>query len=179
MKATMVRVLLGAALVVGGLQSARPLAAEPTEQEKKAVSLSTSEKIEEAEAKGNLGEPRFGYVGELGSFAAVSKNNTEHEAMAAFVVHHYPHQEKLALGCTKLRYQGPRRLANVDGWVFLTDWDGKANPSKVFLSAERVYFGGGVQAYIAADYREGTGWAWKMLPLRRLELTGKNETGSR
>ena len=27
--------------------------------------------------------------------------------------------------------------------------------------------------YIAADYREGTGWAWKLLPLRRMDLTKK------
>ena len=25
-------------------------------------------------------------------------------------------------------------------------------------------------SYIAADYRNDTGWVWKMLPLRRMEL---------
>src|SRR5208337_1569274 len=111
--------------------------------------------------------------------AALSKNAGSHEAMAAFVVHHYPHQEQLGLGCTKLKYQGAKRLGNVDGWVFATDWDGKHYPSRVFLSAEKVYFGGGVQAYIAADYRMETGWTWKMLPLRRMELANPTSTGAR
>ncbi len=61
----------------------------------------------------------------------------------------------------------------MDGWVFQTDWDGKANPSKVFLSAQPIYFGGGIRGFIAADYREGTGWAWKLHPLKRMELLAK------
>ena len=77
----------------------------------------------------------------------------------------------MALGRSKLTCEGAKRLGNVDGWVFKTEWDGKVYPSKIFFSAEKVYFGGGVNAYIAADYREKTGWVWKMLPLRRMELT--------
>jgi hypothetical protein len=134
-------------------------------------------KVEESEPKSRLDEPRFGYVGEIGTFVAVTKNANGHEAMAGFVIHSYPNQDRLALGCTKLRYEGPKRLGNVDGWVFITDWDGKAYPSKVFLSAQRVYFGGGVSEYIAADYRESTGWAWKLLPLRRIELMNKAGAG--
>jgi hypothetical protein len=152
-------------------------AAEPNNAVEKGVYLDTR-KIEEAEPKNRLEEPRFGYVGDLGTFVAVSKNAPGHEAMAGFVVHQYPNQDRLALGCTKLRYEGAKRLGNVDGWVFVTEWDGKTYPSKVFLSAQPVYFGGGMTAYIAADYRESTGWAWKLLPLRRVELANKTEAGA-
>jgi hypothetical protein len=139
----------------------------------KAVALMNA-KIEETDARTRLEEPRFGYVGMLGTFQALGKNAAADEAQAVFVVHQYPNQEKNALGCTRLRYEGPRRLGNVDGWVFKTDWDGKHYPSKVFLSAEKVYFGGGIESYIAADYRTETGWMWKYQPLRRLELLKKN-----
>jgi hypothetical protein len=103
----------------------------------------------------------------------MTKNVGSHEPAAAIVVHSYPNEAQISLGCTKLKYQGAKRLGNVDGWVFNTEWDGKHYPSKVFLSAEKVYFGAGIQAYVAADYREDTGWKWKMLPLRRMELTGQ------
>jgi hypothetical protein len=135
-------------------------------------------KIEEAEPKARLEEPRFGYVGMLGTFQALGKNSGGEEPQAAFVVHQYPNQEKNALGCTKLRYEGPRRLGNVDGWVFKTDWDGKQYPSKVFLSAEKVYFGGGMESYIAADYRTETGWVWKLQPLRRVEILKKGSSST-
>jgi hypothetical protein len=131
-------------------------------------------KVEETDAKTRLEEPRFGYAGMLGTFQALGKNASGEEAQAVFVVHQHPNHERNALGCTKLKYEGPRRLGNVDGWVFKTDWDGKQYPSKVFLSAEKVYFGGGMENYIAADYRTDTGWTWKYLPLRRLELLKKN-----
>jgi len=143
----------------------------------KAVEL-TGGKIEEANAKNRLEEPHFGYVGTLGTFQARGKNASADEAQAVFVVHQYPDHEKNALGCTRLAYEGPRRLGNVDGWVFKTDWDGKHYPSKVFLSAERVYFGGGMESYIAADYRTETGWVWKYHPLRRLELLKKNASAT-
>jgi hypothetical protein len=29
-----------------------------------------------------------------------------------------------SLGRTKLTYEGPKRLGNIDGWVFRTEWDG-------------------------------------------------------
>src|SRR5262249_35898908 len=131
-------------LVLAGLAAvslAPSWAAEPSAE--KGVYID-ARKIEEAEPRTRLEEPRFGYVGELGTFVAVTKNANGHEAMAGFIVHQYPNQERLNLGCTKLRYEGPKRLGNVDGWVFATEWDGKAYPSKVFLSAQRVYFGGGV-----------------------------------
>jgi len=134
---------------------------------------------EESEAKGKLEEPLFGYVGLLGTFEACTKSPSGEAASAQFVVHHHPHQDEMALGYTKLRYQGAKRLGNVDGWVFNTEWDGKEYPSKVFLSAEPVYFGGGMVNYIAADYRTETGWAWKLLPLRRMELTGGKATTAR
>jgi hypothetical protein len=158
----------------GMLSLSAPHAAEPAKQ---GIQNIDGRKLEETEAKGNLTEPHFGYVGDLGTFAALTKNAGAHEPMAAFVVHQHPDETQLSLGCTKLKYQGAKRLGNVDGWVFTTDWDGKNYPSKVFLSAEKVYFGGGVQAYIAADHRNDTGWTWKMLPLRRMELT--NQSGSR
>jgi hypothetical protein len=64
-------------------------------------------------------------------------------------------------------------VGNVDGWVFKTQWDGTSYPSRIFFSADEVYFGGGRSAYIVADYRDGTGWVWKMLPMRRLEILQK------
>jgi hypothetical protein len=172
MKKLMAALLLVLASIAT-VQLASSWAAEPSE---KGVYLDIR-KIEESEAKTKLEEPRFGYVGDLGTFVAVTKNANGHEAMAGFIVHQYPNQDRQSLGCTKLRYEGPKRLGNVDGWVFLTEWDGKAYPSKVFLSAQRVYFGGGTSEYIAADYREGTGWAWKLLPLRRVELMNKSASG--
>ena len=122
-------------------------------------------KVEESETKAEMPEPNFGYVGELGSFM-VTKNP---DAEALIVLHQYPKTDVKALGRSKLTYEGTKRLGNVNGWVFKTEWDGKTYPSKIFFSSEKVYFGGGVNSYIAADYRDGTGWAWKMLPLRRME----------
>jgi len=159
------------------LQLARPSAAEPEKGAGDSVSL-TVQKVEESEAKTRLEEPNFGYVGNIGTFAATTKNSAGAEAHANFVVHSYPRQDKLSLGCTKLKYEGAKRLGNVDGWIFTTEWDGKAYPSKVFVSAHKVYFGGGEQAYIAADFRTDTGWAWKMVPLRRMELTSKANQGA-
>ena len=170
MKLHGIRVVAVLAFGVAALGLGRPEAAEPAQDRRGEAVYLDKGKVEESEAKGQLGEPHFGYVGDLGTFAAMTKNANGLEAHAAYVVHQYPHQEKLALGCTKLKYQGPKRLSNVDGWVFATEWDGKVYPSKVFLSAQKVYFGGGKQAYIAADYRNDTGWAWKLLPLRRMEI---------
>src|SRR5580700_5678251 len=117
MKKTMAAMLLVLASIAT-VQFASSWAAEPVGE--KGVSLD-ARKVEESEPKSRLEEPRFGYVGELGTFVAVTKNANGHEAMADIVVHHYPNQEKLSLGCTKLRYEGPKRLGNVDGWVFTTD----------------------------------------------------------
>lgn len=126
-------------------------------------------KVEEAEATSRLGEPNYGYEGHLGSFVATKDAN----ALALIVVHHYPDMEKVSLGRTKLTYEGPKRLGNIDGWVFTTEWNGTIYPSKIFFSSEKVYFGGGVNSYIAADYRNNTGWAWKLHPLRRMGLVTK------
>ena len=86
-----------------------------------------------------LGEPNYGYAGHLGSFVAAKDAN----ALALIVVHHYPDMEKVSLGRTKLTHQGPKRLGNIDGWVFTTEWNGTIYPSKIFFSSEKVYFGGG------------------------------------
>jgi hypothetical protein len=176
-----VKIVCALLLAVAGLWLAAPAtAAEPKESARAAADRADApgisldaKKVDESEAKGTLEEPHFGYVGALGTFEATTKAAGGMEPAAMFVVHSYPDQGRLALGCTKLKYVGAKRLGDVDGWVFATDWDGKAYPSKVFVSAEKVYFGGGVIEYIAADYREGTGWAWKMLPLRRMDLANK------
>jgi hypothetical protein len=126
-------------------------------------------KVVEAEATSRLGEPNYGYEGLLGSFVATKDAN----ALALIVVHSYPDTEKMSLGRTKLTYEGPKRLGNIDGWVFRTEWDGTVYPSRIFFSSEKIYFGGGVNSYIAADYRDKTGWAWKLQPLRRMELVTK------
>src|SRR5580658_11300412 len=123
-------------------------------------------KLEEADSSSTMNDPNFCYVGELGSFEVTTKDDAE----GMIVVHNYPDTSKQALGTTKLQFLGSKRIGNVDGWVFKTQWDGENYPSKIFFSADQVYFGGGVSAYIAGDYREGTGWVWKLLPLRRTEL---------
>jgi hypothetical protein len=159
---------------------AQPFGAEPDEAGRKGQSVSlTTEKPQEAEAKTELRDPHFGYVGDIGTIVACAKAPAGMEAHAAFVVHHYPNQEKIDLGCTRLHYEGAKHLGNVDGWVFKTEWDGKAYPSKIFVSAQKVYFGGGRQAYVMADYRTETGWAWKLVPLRRLELVTRESAASR
>jgi hypothetical protein len=175
MKAKLIGALLliaaGVWLASGGV----PQNARADAESGNAVGLINA-KIEESDAKTRLEEPRFGYVGSLGTFQALGKNSGGDDPQAVFAVHQYPHHDRNALGCTRLKYEGPRRLGNVDGWVFKTDWDGKQYPSKVFLSAEKVYFGGGIENYIAADYRSETGWVWKYQPLRRLELLKKGAT---
>ena len=126
-------------------------------------------KISETEAAVKVPEPNYGYEGHLGCFVATKEN-----ARCAIVVHNYPDTSRIALGNTKLTYEGATQLNNVPGYSFKTEFDGKNYPSKVFLSSERVYFGGGITGYIAADYREGTGWAWKLVPLRRMEVANPN-----
>ncbi|HZZ73309.1 MAG TPA: hypothetical protein VFE24_13725 [Pirellulales bacterium] len=121
-------------------------------------------KLEETEAAQTVEAPNFGYVGELGSFQASTKKS----AVGMIVVHDYPDTANIALAQTKLSYLGAKRVGNVEGWVYTTEWDGEHYPSKIFFSNQEVYFGGGVMGYIAADYRQGTGWVWKMLPLRRM-----------
>ena len=135
-----------------------------------AVVVIDSVKPEEAESKSKLEEPNFGYEGHLGTFEVRTKTSSGHAPVGLLVVHQFPYHDKIALGHTKMKLVGARRLGNVDGWVFETEWDGKQYPSKMFFSAEKVYFGGGQSAYIAADYRSETGWVWKMLPLRRMAL---------
>jgi hypothetical protein len=166
-------VLLTAAFAALHLAVAAEPARESGARDGQAVSID-NHKIQEAEVKARLEEPNFGYVGDIGTFVVTTKNAAGREAHADFVVHAYPDQDRVGLGCTKLKYDGAKRLGNVDGWVFTTEWDGKMYPSKVFVSAQRVYFGGGRQDYIAADYRTETGWTWKMIPLRRLPLAGKD-----
>jgi hypothetical protein len=167
-----------ALLLAATLWAAHPLVAEdPAEKAGQGITLDTR-KIEEARAQTELGEPNYGYVGSFGTFEAATKNTVGEAPVAIFVVHQYPRQDQAALGHTKLRYEGPKRLGNVDGWVFATEWDGKNYPSKIFLSAEKIYFGGGVQGYIAADYRNETGWAWKYHPLHRMELLKKGSAGA-
>lgn len=173
--------LVAAVLLVGIWAAYHPVTAqEPTEGPVTAKAAHAkglmlgSGKLKEAEAKGSIGEPHYGYVGDIGIFEATTKAPAGEESLAVFVVHHHPHQHQVALGQTKLKYVGAKRLGNVDGWVFQTDWDGKYYPSKVFLSAEPVYFGGGTVRYIAADYRTDTGWAWKYVPLRRMAVVGAN-----
>ena len=131
-------------------------------------------KVEESEARAKLEAPNFGYVGDLGSFVVSGEGHSG----GLIVVHHYPDTGRMSLEHTRLTYEGPKRLGNLDGWMFKTQWDGKTYPSKIFFSAEPVYFGGGVSAYIAADYREGTGWAWKQLPLRRMDVIEPQETSA-
>jgi hypothetical protein len=47
----------------------------------------------------------------------------------------------LCVGQTKLRYIGAKRLDEIDGYVFQTDWHGKAYPSKVFFSVHKELHG--------------------------------------
>ncbi len=170
--------LLSAAFGLLAITVLYAAAAEPKEDKKegqkdgqKGIALELG-KLEEAEAKTKLDDPNYGYVGQLGSFVA-TKNA---QATGLLVVHQYPDTSITALGRTKMTYEGAKRLGNVDGWVFKTEWDGKTYPSKIFFSSERVYFGGGVSAYIAADHREGTGWVWKLHPLRRLPMVKDGTT---
>lgn len=153
------RTLFSIAAVVGVFA-----AAASGDEQKRDVSVQTG-KIEQREATGQIGEPSYGYVGALGTFE-VSKG----DGKGMIVIHNYPDTSAFALGETKLEYVGAKRLGDIDGWVFNTRWDGSRYPSKVFFSSEQVYFGGGLNGYIAADYREATGWTWKMLPLRRMDL---------
>src|SRR5262249_32791755 len=132
-------------------------------------------KVIEAEASAKLMDPKYGYEGHLGCFMAT----TNGDARCLIVVHHYPETTKFSLGSTKLVYEGTKKLGNVNGYVFKTEWDGQKYPSKVFLSADTVYFGGGISSYIAADYRSGTGWAWKLVPLRRMDVVSDTKTASR
>ncbi len=157
--------ILVAGLGLLALGTAGPSAADDRKEDAKATVLQLG-KVEEAEAKANPGDPEYGYEGHLGSFV-VTKGP---DAIGLIVVHDYPDTGKQSLGRTKLTFEGAKRLGNVDGWVFKTEWDGKTYPSKVFFSSEKVYFGGGVNAYIAADHREETGWVWKLQPLRRMGL---------
>jgi hypothetical protein len=157
--------ILVVALGVLALSSTQPMADDDPKEDAKATVLHLG-KVEETEAKVKLDEPTFGYEGHLGSFAVTKRSN----AIGLIVAHDYPDTSKFSLGRTKLAFEGAKRLGNIDGWVFKTEWDGKTYPSKIFFSAQKVYFAGGVNAYIAADYREGTGWAWKLHPLRRMGL---------
>jgi len=160
------RIVLFALAATAFLAACPMTAEEPKEQQPIRIQIG---RVEEADAKAELSAPNFGYVGDLGTFI-VTKNG---DAQATIVVHQYPKTEVKALGQTKLIYEGTKRLGNVDGWVYKTEWDGKTYPSKIFFSSSKVYFGGGINSYIAADYRDETGWAWKMLPLRRMENLNK------
>jgi hypothetical protein len=131
-------------------------------------------KIAESTTSVKMPEPNFGYEGHLGCFVATAQG----KARGMIVVHQYPDTAKIALGNTKLTYEGTTQLNNVSGYVFKTDFDGKQYPSKVFLSSEKVYFGGGISGYIAADYRDNTGWAWKLTPLRRMDIVNGQTVGA-
>jgi hypothetical protein len=158
--------ILVAALAVLAFSTTRMMADDDPKEDAKTTILQLG-KIEETEAKAKLDEPNFGYEGHLGCFAATKGS----DAIGLIVVHDFPDTSKYSLGRTKLTFDAAKRVGNIDGWVFKTEWDGKTYPSKIFFSSQKVYFGGGVNAYIAADYREGTGWAWKLHPLRRMGLT--------
>jgi hypothetical protein len=162
--------LLSVALGVLAFTALHAAAKEPKAGQK-GIALELG-KLEETEARTKLENPSYGYVGQLGSFVATK----DAEAMGLLVVHQHPDLASKALGRTKLTCEGAKRLGNVDGWVFKTEWDGKAYPSKIFFSSERVYFGGGVNAYIAADYRDETGWVWKLHPLRRMPMVKDGAT---
>ena len=99
------------------------------------ITLDTK-KVEESEAKGRLEEPHFGYVGELGTFEATAKSATGMRALGHVRCSLLPRPRAVALGCTKLNMWA-KRLGDVDGWIFSTDWDGKAYPSKVFATPRR------------------------------------------
>ena len=157
------------ALAVLGMTASHTAVADDKETKEKGKSVHLTTKIEESEAQSKLDQPNVGYVGELGSFVLAK----EHSG-GLIVVHAHPDTHKHALAHTKLTFDAARRLGNVDGWVYRTSFDGKKNPSKIFFSATKVYFGGGKNGYIAADYREDTGWAWKMLPLRRMQVATMN-----
>lgn len=166
------KVLIATAALLA-LVVSRTATAEEAKDEGKTCTLAVG-KVEEAEAKTKLEAPNFGYVGQLSSFVA---NGSGH-AGGLLVVHNHPDTKTHALGHTKLTYKGAKRLGNVDGYVFETQWDGKQYPSKIFFSSEKVYMGGGVNAYVAADFREDTGWAWKFLPLKRMNLVANGTTKS-
>ena len=157
--------LLSVVLGVLAFTTFNPSIAQEPDREESGIALDLG-KVQEAEVRARLRDPHYGYVGQLGSFVVVKDNDAE----GLIVLHQHPDTSSRALGRTKLTYEGPKRLGNVDGWVFKTEWDGKVYPSRIFFSAERVYFGGGVDGYIAADYREATGWAWKLHPLRQMPL---------
>jgi|GEM_PF-3962268 hypothetical protein len=127
-------------------------------------------KLDETDASAEMTEPNFGYVGELGAFQVTTHEGAE----GMIVVHAYPDHNRIALAETKLDYEGPKRVGNVNGWVFKTKWDGTKYPSRIFFSSEQVYFGGGESAFIASDFREQTGWVWKMIPLRQTQLAEAN-----
>jgi hypothetical protein len=167
-------VMLGLVAVLAACPAAAGQEKEGVEGTSTVTPLQTG-KVMESEVQGKIPEPNFGYVGQLGSFA-VSRNG---HSGGLIVVHHYPDTKKSAMGHTKLSYEGAIRLGNVNGWVYKTQWDGKIYPSKVFFSADKIYFGAGINAYICADYREGTGWAWKLLPMRRLpQVAATSTTGA-
>ena len=98
-----------------------------------------SVKPEESESRSKLEEPNFGYEGHLGTFEVTMKSPSGHAPTGLIVVHQYPYHEKTALGRTKLKFVGARRIGNVDGWVFETDWDGKQYPSKIFVHVYREF----------------------------------------
>jgi hypothetical protein len=169
----MKRYLSVAALgLVAALSLSMTHAGDTRDQPTKAMKLELG-KIEEKECSAKLTEPNYGYEGHLGCFVA-----TASKARCMIVVHHYPDTSKVSLGNTKLTYEGTVQLNNIPGYCFKTEFDGKNYPSKVFLSAEKVYFGGGISGYIAADYREGTGWAWKLQPLRRMDVVNAKSSAA-
>src|ERR1700761_7399401 len=71
-------------------------------------------KLEETDAATQIGDPNYGYVGNLGSFEVMAKGDSS----GMIVVHNYPETTKFALGTTKLEYVGAKRIGDVDGWVF-------------------------------------------------------------
>ena len=157
---------LGVVAVVAVLVSQSVISAEELTKKHEGPQMG---KLEEADVAGQIGEPNYGYVGNLGSFEVMAKGDSN----GMIVVHNYPETTKFALGSTKLEYVGAKRIGDVDGWVFKTQWDGKMYPSKIFFSAEEVYFGGGASSYIVADFRDGTGWTWKLQSMRRMDIVQK------
>src|ERR1019366_5031367 len=71
-------------------------------------------KTAESTTSVKMPEPNFGYEGHLGCFVATAQG----KARGMIVVHQYPDTAKIALGNTKLTYEGTTQLNNVSGYVF-------------------------------------------------------------
>jgi hypothetical protein len=103
-----------------------------------------------------LPDPNWGYYGDLGA-AQVTKSTMPDVPIGLLAIHRYPNTSDGYLAKTKLRFEKDGRVFGVDGWIFLTDFDGTEFPSKVFFSYLKVSVNG-VYAYRMWPYRTATGW---------------------